>query len=237
MTTVRCLATPIALASVLLLASADVASAKGPGHRGGHHHHHHGKASFGISLNFGSPRLHYAPPPVLYQPYRYYYPGVRYVVAPPPGYVMMSFGGVRYCYHEGTYYRPVVYEGRPLYQVVDAPPQATAPTPAVAQTAPASSSEKPDSVSINGETYVRSSASTQRPSLAAEEPARLPMPVESTAEFRAVAPPIGSTHDVLPSGATALDLEGTRYYQSGETYYLPIRVADAEKFVVVNRPR
>lgn len=253
------LAVPALVAMALLSASsAGALAGKGHGHRGGHghhhHHHHHGHSGIGISfgfpalsLNFGSPRPVYVPPPVVYRPYPYYYPGVRYVVAPPAGYTVLTYGGVRYCYHDGIYYRPVVYEDRTVYQVVEAPAAAattTAPPPQVAASA-SSSSASPESVVVNGTTYYRdggqfyqkTNTASSAPSIASAEPAKLPRPEIDAAEYQAVPAPIGATLDALPSGAQSVDVNGTRYYQSGETFYLPIRVADAQKYVVVTKPQ
>lgn len=264
----------IVLAAAALPWDAAIAGDKGHGHRGGHggghhHHHHHHRPksgigiSFGtpsISLNFGSPRPVYVPPPVIYHPapypyhYPYYYPGVRYVMAPPAGYVVTTLGGVQYYYHEGTYYRPLAHEGRTVYQVVDVPATAAAPQIASAQgSAPQTASPQagstdtgspetgsPETVVVNGATYYRDGTTLLQKSNApasVAEPAELPRPADSDQQYRVVAAPIGATLDALPRGAQAIDVDGTRYYQSGETFYLPIRVAGAEKYVVVSLQR
>ncbi|MEX0867739.1 MAG: DUF6515 family protein [Pirellulales bacterium] len=272
----------IAVLALLVLAFAGLpwdavfAGGKGHGHRGGHgggrhHHHHHHRPksgigiSFGtpsISLNFGSPRPVYVPPPVVYHPapYRYYYPsyypGVRYVVAPPAGYVVTTLGGVQHYYHEGTYYRPLAHEGRTVYQVVDVPATVAAPQIASAQpSAPQAASREaaspeaasPETVVVNGATYYRDRATFLQKSNApgaiaasatasgrSSEPAELPRPADPNEQYQVVAAPIGATLDALPRGAQAIDVDGTRYYHSGETFYLPIRVAGAEKYVVVS---
>ncbi|MBN1908663.1 MAG: hypothetical protein JW818_02900 [Pirellulales bacterium] len=162
--------------------------------------------------------------------------GLRFVLAPPSGYVTVSIGGTKYYRHGGVYYRPHWYDGRWVYYVV------SPPVGVVVTTLPPA----PERVVINGHVYYRDGATfyvqqsappPPQPSAVESEREALPIPTaSSTSQYVVVRPPIGATVDKLPDGASSQNVGGAQYFQAEGIYYLPVVVGEQTKYIVVEKP-
>ena len=183
---------------------------------------------------------------------------VRYLLAPPPGYVVVTYNGMQYYRHGHVYYRQIWRDGRWVYMEVAPPPGV------IVTTLPPS----PEKVYINGQVYYRDNgtyyieapaaatstttvvvpnSTTAQTTTNANTNTTIVVnpgtsessntPTTATKQFVVTKPPVGAVLDRLPDGATAFDVGGVTYFKSGDLHYLPISVGDGTKYVVVEPPK
>ncbi|MBN2294661.1 MAG: hypothetical protein JXM70_19690 [Pirellulales bacterium] len=163
---------------------------------------------------------------------------MRFVLSPPVGYTVISFGGIPYYYHAGFYYRPYWYEDRWVYRVV------TLPVGLTVVTLPTT----PDRVVINGQVYYRDGSTyfvENTPAVVssatgADSQMQTQSQSQSQAQFqpqyKVVKPPIGAIVETLPEGAVEQKSNNSRYFLADDIYYLPIQIGEKAQYVVVEKP-
>jgi len=153
---------------------------------------------------------------------------LHYLLAPPPGYVVVTWGGVEYYRHRHVYYRRVLREGQSVYVQVSPPVGLT-----VTNLPP-----EPDRIVINGQVYYRHGAMfyTQTPA-PSPTAAVTGTPAAVQPQYVVAKPPIGALVEELPSGASIVTSDGTTHFRADGVYYLPIHMSGKTRYVVVAPPK
>lgn len=149
----------------------------------------------------------------------------RYILAPPRGHVVVRIGGLTYYQYGHVYYRRVYLDDHWVYVE-------TVPVGVTLVTLP----ESPDKVIVNGQVYYRTGSTfyVEKPQATISADGTT---VLSPAGYTAVRPPVGAMIDSLPEGSIIEPKGSTTYYRADDVYFLPVKVGEAEKYVVVTEPK
>lgn len=152
---------------------------------------------------------------------------VSYLLAPPVGHVVVRLGDVTYYRYGHSYYRPYWHGGRWVY--VSVAPPIGVPLSSLPPT--------PDRVVINGQVYYRHGATfyVEKTIPTAAETTTMDG-VAPQPQYVVTKAPVGAVVAQLPKDAISVQTNGTNYFHADGIYYLPIRVGEDTKYVVVDKP-